>query len=45
MGEAERPIGLRSNLGQFSLLVLVNTFVSGMVGIERSILSVLAQEE
>ncbi len=44
-GEAERSLGLRSNLGQFSLLVLVNAFVGGMVGIERSILPALAQEE
>jgi hypothetical protein len=29
--------GLRANLAQFSLLVLVNAFVGGMVGIERSI--------
>lgn len=41
----ERSLGLRSNLGQFSLLVLVNAFVGGMVGIERSILPALAQEE
>ena len=38
-------LGLRANLAQFSLLVLVNAFVGGMVGIERSILPVLAQEE
>jgi len=38
-------LGVRSNLGQFSLLVLVNAFVGGMVGIERSILPALAQEE
>lgn len=44
-GELERTLGLRSNLGQFSLLVLVNAFVGGMVGIERSILPALAQEE
>ena len=30
--ETERTLGLRSNLGQFSLLVL-NAFVGGMVGI------------
>ena len=42
-----RPVvtGLRANLGQFSLLVLVNAFVGGMVGIERSILPALAQDE
>ncbi|WP_225421099.1 MFS transporter [Sphingomonas parva] len=38
-------LGLRQNLAQFSLLVLVNAFVGGMVGIERSILPALAQEE
>lgn len=37
--------GLRANLGQFSLLVLVNAFVGGMVGIERSILPALAEDE
>jgi MFS family permease len=42
-----RPIrlGLRENLGQFSLLVLVNAFVGAMVGLERSILPAVAQEE
>ena len=44
-GGPARTLGLRSNLGQFSLLVLVNAFVGGMVGIERSILPALAQEE
>lgn len=44
-GEAELTLGLRANLGQFSLLVLVNAFVGGMVGIERSILPALAQQE
>jgi MFS family permease len=38
-------LGIRQNLAQFSLLVLVNAFVGGMVGIERSILPALAQEE
>ena len=46
MNERRTPeLGLRVNLGQFSLLVLVNAFVGGMVGIERSILPALAQEE
>jgi MFS family permease len=38
-------LGIRANLPQFSLLVLVNAFVGGMVGIERSILPALAQQE
>ncbi|HLP94135.1 MAG TPA: MFS transporter [Saprospiraceae bacterium] len=37
--------GLRQNWQQFSLLVLVNAFVGGMVGIERSILPKLAEVE
>ena len=38
-------LGLRENIGQFSLLVLVNAFVGGMVGMERSILPAVAEEE
>jgi MFS family permease len=38
-------LGIRANLGQFSLLVLVNAFVGAMVGLERSILPALAEEE
>lgn len=38
-------LGLRENLGQFSLLVLVNGFVGAMVGLERTILPVLAERE
>ncbi len=37
--------GLRENLRQFSLLVIVNAFVGAMVGMERSILSRIAEEE
>jgi MFS family permease len=40
----EVRLGIRENLGQFSLLVLVNAFVGAMVGLERSILPVLAEE-
>lgn len=42
-----RPVrlGLRENLGQFALLVLVNAFVGAMVGMERSILPAIADEE
>ncbi len=36
-------LGLRENLAQFSLLVLVNAFVGAMVGMERSILPALAE--
>jgi MFS family permease len=38
-------LGLRANLAQFSLLVLVNAFVGAMVGMERSILPAIAVEE
>ena len=37
-------LGLRENLGQFSLLVVVNAFVGAMVGLERSILPALAEQ-
>jgi MFS family permease len=38
-------LGLRENIKQFSLLVLVNAFVGGMVGLERSILPEIAEAE
>jgi MFS family permease len=38
-------LGLRENLGQFSLLVVVNAFVGAMVGLERSILPPIAEQE
>ena len=38
-------LGLRENIAQFSLLVLVNAFVGAMVGMERSILPAIAEEE
>lgn len=37
-------LGLRANLAQFTLLVVVNGFVGAMVGMERSILSPMAEE-
>ena len=38
-------LGIRENLGQFSLLVLINAFVGGMVGLERTIVPLLGSEE
>ena len=38
-------LGLRANLAQFSLLVVVNGFVGAMVGLERSILPAMAEQE
>jgi MFS family permease len=37
-------LGLRANLGQFALLVLINAFVGAMVGLERSIVPLLGQQ-
>jgi MFS family permease len=42
---ATRSPGLAANWRQFTLLVAVNAFVGGMVGLERSVLPVLAREE
>jgi MFS family permease len=38
-------LGLRENLPQFSLLVLVNAFVGGMVGLERTVVPLIGTEE
>ena len=38
-------LGLRANLAQFALLVLVNAFVGAMIGLERSILPAIAEQE
>lgn len=40
-----RELGLKENLPQFLLLALVNAFVGGMVGLERSILPKIAEIE
>jgi MFS family permease len=37
-------LGLRENAAQFSLLVLINTFVGLMVGLERSVLPLVGRE-
>ena len=37
--------GLRQNWVQFSVLLIVNAFVGGMVGLERSILPEIAEQE
>jgi MFS family permease len=41
----ERRLGLRENLGQFTLLVAVNAFVGAMVGLERTVLPLLGEHE
>lgn len=38
-------LGIRENLGQFSLLVVINAFVGAMIGMERSILPPIAEQE
>lgn len=38
-------LGLKQNWAQFSLLVIINAFVGAMVGLERTILPRLAEEE
>jgi MFS family permease len=38
-------LGLRENLAQFSLLVVVNAFVGAMVGMERTILAPFAEQQ
>lgn len=42
---AAPTLGLRANWRQFALLVAINAFVGGMVGMERSVLPLLAGEE
>ncbi len=38
-------LGLKENWQQFALLVVVNAFVGGMIGLERSVLPQLAEQE
>lgn len=38
-------LGLRANWQQFTLLVLINAFVGAIVGMERTILPLIAEDE
>ena len=38
-------LGLRENWQQFSLLVVINAFVGGMVGLERTVVPLIGAEE
>ena len=38
-------LGLRENWRQFALLILINAFVGGMVGIERTVVPLIGSEE
>src|ERR687884_135961 len=41
----ERRRGIRENWSQFSLLVLINICVGGMVGLERTVVPLIATQE
>jgi MFS family permease len=45
LADQDLKLGIRENLGQFSLLILINGFVGGMVGLERTIVPLLGSEE
>jgi MFS family permease len=38
-------LGLRANINQFSLLILVNAFVGAMIGLEQTVIPLLGNEE
>src|SRR5439155_97138 len=42
---SQHRLGLRENLGQFVLLVVINAFVGSMVGLERTVLPLLGERE
>src|SRR5215467_13908413 len=42
---SEMRLGLRENLPQFSLLVVLNAFVGAMVGLERTVLPLLGEQD
>src|SRR5438132_1785136 len=42
---SEMRLGLRENLPQFGLLVVLNAFVGAMVGLERTVLPLLGEQE
>ena len=44
-GTPQIRLGLRENWPQFALLVLINAFVGGMVGLERTIVPLLAEQD
>src|SRR6185295_13886449 len=43
--DVEAALGLGRNWRQFTLLVVVNAFVGGMVGLERAVVPLLAEQE
>jgi MFS family permease len=44
-GGSRVRLGLKENWRQFALLVLINAFVGGMVGIERTVVPLIGSEE
>ena len=44
-GQHDHRLGIRENWAQFSLLLLINACVGGMVGLERTVLPLVASEE
>ncbi|PSR08709.1 MAG: MFS transporter, partial [Candidatus Arcticimaribacter sp.] len=45
MNTKKTHLGLKENWKQFTLLLVVNAFVGGMVGLERTLIPKLAEEE
>lgn len=45
VASAPPRLGLRANWRQFALLVLINAFVGGMVGLERTVVPLIGSEE
>src|SRR3990172_12134608 len=45
MTASEIRLGMRKNLGQFALLVLINAFVGAMVGLERTVVPLIGERE
>lgn len=44
-GSSTITLGIGPNLAQFTLLIVVNAFVGAMIGLERSILPAIAEQE
>ena len=44
-GASAVRFGLRANAGQFGLLMLINAFVGGMVGLERTVVPLVGSKE
>lgn len=45
VNQAEIKLGLKENLSQFSLLVLITAFVGSMVGLERTVVPLIGEQE